>query len=193
MTSETGSRAALAVIAIICGAMGFVVSMAAVPAQSTALAADALLFLRESALAWLAMWIAVGAFHRTALIARLIGMVMIALGAGVLAIAVGRLSVGSHPEPMTMAGFGAIALAAQIATGALALRHRGERISIGAVWRVSRDACMAHLLVIAAAAVTAFLKIRYGDIVVGAAIAAMYVVNGLIMVVSGRLPAPAEG
>jgi Co/Zn/Cd efflux system component len=138
------------------------------------------------------MWIAVGAFHRTALIARLLGMTMIALGAGVLAIAVGRLSVGSHPEPMSIAGFGIIALAAQIASGALALRNRGERLSLGAVWRVSRDACAAHLTVIAAAAVAAFLKTNLGDIVVGAAIAAMFAVNGLVMLVNGRLPAPAE-
>ena len=69
--------------------------MAAVPAQSTAMAADALLFLRESILAWLGMWMAVGAFRRTAIVARIVGVVMMALGAGVFAIALGRLAAGS--------------------------------------------------------------------------------------------------
>jgi len=186
------SRAALALIAIVCGGMGFVLATAAVPAQSTALAADGLIFLRESALAWLAMWVMVGAFRRTALIARMLGAVMILLGAGVLAIAVGRLVVGSHPEPMSMAGFGAIALAAQITAGTLALRSRQTPLSLIAVWRASRDGCAAHLTVIAAAIAIMVTKSNVGDIAVGAAIAAMFVMNGLAMLVRGRLADPFE-
>ena len=187
------SRAALAFIAILCGGMGFVESTAAVPAQSTALAADALLFVRESALAWLAMWVMVGAFRRTALIARVMGVVMILLGAGVLAIAVGRLAYGSFPEPSSMAGFGAIALAVQLTAGALALRYRQTPLSLSAVWRATRDVCAAHLAVIAAATSIYFIHTNIGDIAVGAAVAAAFMLNGLTMLVRGRLAGPAEG
>jgi hypothetical protein len=84
--------------------MGFVLATAAVPAQSTALAADGLIFLRESALAWIAMWMSVGAFHRTAMIARIIGLVMVLLGAGVLAIALARLRWSRVPSRCASAG-----------------------------------------------------------------------------------------
>jgi hypothetical protein len=47
------SRTGLAVIAIINGFMGFLESSAAAPAFSTALAAGALPFLKDAALAWL--------------------------------------------------------------------------------------------------------------------------------------------
>ena len=80
--------------------MGFVESTAAVPAQSTALAADALIFLRESALAWLAMWVMAGAFRRTALIARIMGVVMILSGRGVSRRSPwGASGSGAYPNP----------------------------------------------------------------------------------------------
>lgn len=187
------SRVPLSLIAIVCGGMGFVESVAAPAAQSTALAGDALLFLRESALAWIAMWVTVGAFRRTALIARLIGLVMVVLGAGVFAIALGRLSISSAPEPISIAFFGAGAFAAQLLVGVLGLRARGLPVSAAGVWRTSRDACVAHLLVVTAAAAAYFVPTNMGDIAVGAAIAALFAVNGLIMVFGGRLPDPVEG
>lgn len=187
------SRVPLALIAILCGGMGFVEAMAAVPAQSTAIAGDGLLFLRESALAWIAMWVSVGAFRRTSFIARAIGAVMVALGAGVMAVALARLRVGSAPEPISMALFGGIAFVAQLATGILALRSRGMPVTGTNVWRVSRDSGIAHLLVIAAGAAAYFVHTNMADIAVGAAIAALFAVNGVIMLFGGRLPEPAEG
>src|SRR5262245_11456644 len=48
-------RVALAIIALITGMMGFIVSMIAVPAASTALAADALTFVQHSVSAGFAL------------------------------------------------------------------------------------------------------------------------------------------
>jgi hypothetical protein len=193
MDAPPVSRISLSLIAIICGAMGFVLATAAVPAQSTALAADGLIFLRESALAWIAMWVTVGAFRRTALIARLIGLVMILLGAGVLVIAVARLNVGSFPEPQSIVLFGVIAFGAHILAGGLAVRARREPFSLGALWRASRDGCMAHLVVIGAGIAVVLTKSNIGDIAVGVAIAGMFVLQGLHMLARGGLPPPFEG
>jgi hypothetical protein len=193
MTSQNGPRVALAIIAIICGGMGFVESIAAAPAQSTALAADALLFLRESVLAWLAMWISIGAFRRSAIVARLIGFVMIALGAGVVVIALARLKAGSAPEPMAMFAFAAAAFFLQPIVSLFALRGRSATVSPAEVWRSARDACVAHLCVIGAAAAVYLAHTNMGDIAVGAAIAALFTLNGIVMLVRGRLMGPAEG
>jgi Co/Zn/Cd efflux system component len=193
MDDAPSSRISLALIAIICGIMGFVLAMAAVPAQSTALAADGLIFLRESALAWIAMWVTFGAFRRTGWIARLIGLVMVLLGAGVLVIALARLNAGSFPEPRSMILFGALAFVAQILAAGLALRSRREPFSGAALWRAARDGCMAHLLVIAAGAAVMVTGSNVADIVLGAAIAGMFVLNGIVMLTNGRMTGPFDG
>jgi hypothetical protein len=194
LTTQAGfSRAALALIAIVCGGMGFVLATAAVPAQGTAVAADGLIFLRESALAWLALWVTIGAFRRVGLIARILGLVMMLLGAGVLTVAVARLQAGSQPEPMSIMVCGAAAVIAQIVAGALALKSRRLPLTLGGLWRVSRDGCAAHLAVIAAGASVVLTNSNVGDLAVGAAIAGMMVLGGLMSLINGRLPAPLDG
>jgi hypothetical protein len=52
---------------------------------------------------------------------------------------------------------------------------------------------MAHLIVIAAAVAIMVTNSNLADIAVGAAIAALFVLNGLVMLANGRLAAPFEG
>ena len=73
---------------------------------------------------------------------------------------------------MRMTSFGAIALAVQLTAGALALRARQMPLSLGAVWRTSRDSCAAHLTVIATA-IAVIAAANIGDIV-GHALAAIF-------------------
>jgi hypothetical protein len=186
------SRVALALVALVCGIMGFVLATAALPAQATTLAADGLLFLRESALAWLAMWIAVGAFRRTALIARVLGVISILLGAGVLTVALARLYAGSQPDATAIIGFGAIAFIAQVVTGVLTVRYRRIPMSAVALWRASRDGCAAHLIVMAAGIAVMVTESNVADVAVGGAIAAMFMLDGLMALIRGRLGSPFE-
>ena len=81
-------RAALALIALITGVMGFIESMAAVPAGSTALAADALAFVQHSISAGFALWATSGTITRQRWTVQLQGLVMAILGALVCVIAV---------------------------------------------------------------------------------------------------------
>jgi Co/Zn/Cd efflux system component len=57
-------RVALALIALITGVMGFIESMMAVPAASTAMAADALSFVQHSISAGFALWATSGTITR---------------------------------------------------------------------------------------------------------------------------------
>ncbi len=117
-------RAALALIALITGMMGFIESMMAVPSGSTAMAADALSFVQHSLTAGFALWIAAGTITRQRWTVQLQGLVMAVLGALVCLIAVRRLFVGSLPHPLAMAIIGAIALTADLAVGAIVLGQR---------------------------------------------------------------------
>jgi hypothetical protein len=149
--------------------MGFLLATVAVPAQATALAADGLVFLRESTLAWIALWTTVGAFRRVSLIARVIGFIMVLLGGGVLTIALARLKVGSAPDAAALIGYGAIAFGAQLVAGVLALRYRQERASFAGLWLIVRDSCMVHLMVIVAGLSVLVTESNIGDIAIGAA------------------------
>jgi len=104
-------RVALSIIALITGMMGFIESMIAVPAASTAMAADALSFVQHSVSAGFALRAANGVpRHRWTVLLQ--GAVMMVLGALVCLIAARRLVEGSVPHPVAMIAMGGIALAA---------------------------------------------------------------------------------
>src|ERR1051326_7360169 len=130
-------RVALALIALITGAMGFIESMLAVPAASTAMAADALAFVQHSISAGFALWATSGTITRERWTIQLQGLVMALLGALVCVIAVRRFFIGSVPHPFAMLIIGAVALTADLAVGALVLRQRRLLTSFAALWRLS--------------------------------------------------------
>src|SRR4249920_550629 len=88
-------RVALALIALITGMMGFVESMAAVPAASTAMAADALSFVQHSISAGFSLWATAGTMTRQRWTIHMQGFVMAILGGLVCLIAVRRFFLGS--------------------------------------------------------------------------------------------------
>src|SRR3970282_595586 len=132
------ARVALALIALITGMMGFVESMVAVPAASTAMAADALSFVQHSISAGFALWSTAGTITRQRWTVQLQGLVMAILGALVFAIAIRRALLGSVPHPEIMIVIGMMALAAHLAVGAIVLRQRRLLTGMASLWRISR-------------------------------------------------------
>src|SRR5438105_2670166 len=130
-------RVALALIALITGMMGFIESMTAVPAGSTAMAADALSFVQHSITAGFALWTTAGTITRQRWHVQLQGSVMALLGALVCLIAVRRLYFGSVPHPLAMTIIGVIALIADLAVGAIVLGQRRLLTEMGPFWRIS--------------------------------------------------------
>src|SRR5262245_7271496 len=131
--------------------MGFIESMVAVPAASTAMAADALSFVQHSVSAGFALRAATG-FARQRWTIQLQGAVMMLLGGLVCVIAVRRFLLGSVPHPLAMTVMGAIAVAANLSACAILLRARRQRTSLKAVWRLARADAVGSIAVIAAAA-----------------------------------------
>jgi Co/Zn/Cd efflux system component len=182
-------RVALALIALITGIMGFVESMAAVPAASTAMAADALSFVQHSISAGFSLWAAAGTITRQRWTIHLQGFVMAALGGLVCLIAVRRFLLGSIPHPMIMIVIGAIALAADLAVGAIVLRQRKALTGFRAVWRLSRTDAVGNIAVIAAGLAVIVTRSNIPDLVIGGAMAAFFFVSGWRIAVTGRTDA----
>jgi Co/Zn/Cd efflux system component len=182
-------RVALALIALITGVMGFVESMAAVPAASTAMAADALSFVQHSISAGFSLWVTAGTMTRQRWTVQLQGLVMAVLGALVCAIAVRRFVLGSLPHPMVMIVIGTVALLADLAVGAIMLRQRGLLTGFAPLWRLSRTDAVGNVAVIAAAMAILATRSNIPDLVIGGAMAAFFFISGWRIALTGRLDA----
>jgi Co/Zn/Cd efflux system component len=186
-------RVALALIALITGLMGFMESVIAVPAGSTALAADALSFVQHSISAGFILWESSGTMVRQRWTIKLQGFVMALLGALVCLIAVRRFAQGSFPHPTVMIVMGSLALVAHVTCGAIVLRQRRALTSFAAVWKLSRADAVGNIAVIAAAVTVLFTGSHIPDIVIGGAMAALFFVSGWRIALSGRLDGGRRG
>lgn len=182
-------RVALALIALITGVMGFIESMIAVPAASTAMAADALSFVQHSISAGFALWATAGTMTRQRWTVQLQGLVMAILGALVFLIAVRRFILGSLPHPFAMIVIGAVALLADLMVGAIVLRQRRLLTGFTALWRLSRADAVGNIAVIAAALLVAATRSNIPDLVFGGAMAGIFFVSGWRIALTGRLDA----
>ena len=182
-------RVALALIALITGIMGFVESMTAVPAASTAMAADALSFVQHSISAGFLLWATAGTMTRQRWTVQLQGFVMAILGALVFLIAVRRFLIGSVPHPLAMIIIGSIALLADLAVGAIVLRQRRALTGWAPLWRLSRADAVGNIAVIAAAVAVVATRNNIPDLVIGGVMAAYFFVSGARIAVTGRLDA----
>jgi Co/Zn/Cd efflux system component len=181
-------RVALAIIALITGMMGFIVSMVAVPAASTALAADALTFVQHSVSAGFALRTSTG-FPRPRWTVQLQGIVMMLLGGLVCVIAIRRLLLGSFPNYEAMIVMGVVALFAHFVVCAIMLHSRGQLTSALSLWRFTRPDAVGNIAVIAAALMVGMFGSNVPDLVIGAAMAGLFVVAGWRIALTGRADA----
>jgi Co/Zn/Cd efflux system component len=180
------TRLAIALVAFISGVMGFIESMAALPAASTALAADALGLLQQSINAGIALW-AIGGIKRQRWTVWAQGLTMILLGTGVVLIAVGRFVVGSRPIPMIMAIIGILALIATLASAAIMLKERKRPTDLKSVWHYRTQDVVGHIAVLAAAVTVFLTESRIPDVVIGGAMAALFLSAGWQALVKDQL------
>lgn len=182
-------RPALALIAVITGVMAFVESMAAVPAGSTALAADALAFVQHSMSAGFALWETSGTYTRQRWTVHLQGLTMAILGALVCVIAVRRFVMGSQPQPFVMFIIGTVALGAHFTVGAVMLGQRHQPVNAYTLWRLVRMDAVGNVAVLAAGAAIMLSRSNIPDLVIGAVMAAYFCLTGWRIAMSGRLDA----
>ena len=182
-------RVALALIALITGAMGFVEGRMAVPFASTAMLADALSFVQHSISAGFALWATAGTMTRQRWTVHLQGLLMAVLGALVCAVPVLWFFRGSLPHPQAMIVIGTVALVADLAVGAIVLQQRRLLTGFAPLWRLSRTDAVGNIAVIAAGMAVAATRSNIPDLVIGGAMAALFFVSGWRIALTGRLDA----
>jgi Co/Zn/Cd efflux system component len=174
-------RALIAVIAINAG-MFLVEMTAGALGRSQALQADALDFAGDAATYALSLAV-IGASLSVRTTASLFkGASLAAFALFVLATTALRFFDGATPEAPIMSGVGALALAANVASVFILLRWRDGDSNVRSVWLCSRNDAIGNVAVIAAGAAVFATGSRLPDLIVAAALAALFL-NSSIQII----------
>lgn len=143
-------------------------------ASSTALLSDSLDMLSDACVYGFSLYVLHRGARSRAWGALVKSMMMAALGVGVLVEAALRLREGVVPLADVMVGFAALAFVANAACFGLLYRHRTDDLNLRSTWLCTRNDLVANVAVIFAAALVAWTGSLWPDLMVGVAMATLF-------------------
>lgn len=168
-------------------------------AHSTSLLSDSLDMLGDASVYGFSLYVLHRSVTWRAGAALVKGLLMAAFGVGVLVEAVLRARAGEIPVAPVMALFGALALVANGFCFAMLYRHRSDDVNLRSTWLCTRNDLAANIAVIVAAGLVAQTGSLWPDLVVGVAIAALFLRTSVTVIreslaqLARSHPAPARG
>lgn len=150
-----------------------------VVAQSTALIADSLDMLADAVVYGLSLYAVGRSPLRKLRAASLSGFFQMALAGVVLVDVIRRFFLGDLPQTAFMMGVGAIALTANVTCLWLIAKYRKGEVHMRASWIFSKNDVIANLSVIGAGVVSAMLRSRFPDLIVGLGITVLVLWGGI--------------
>lgn len=174
-THNAAYRRALWIVASLNFGFGIVEAVGGFIAKSQSLKADALDFLGDGSITFLAL-LALGWSGRTrARVALAQGFFLAALGLGVIAGAIWRVFGIRLPQAEMMGALGIVGLIVNVVAAFMLFRFRkmGDA-SARAIWLFSRNDALANIAVIIAAGLVAWSQTGWPDLIVAAIIAALF-------------------
>ena len=172
-------RKVLIVVLVINAVLFFVEAGAGLLAHSTALLADSLDMLGDSLVYGFSLYVLWRTAEWRATAAVLKGIVMAAFGVGVLAEAVYKVTAAVVPVAETMGIIGLLVLLGNGLCFLLLFRHRSDDLNMRSTWLCSRNDIIANLSVLLAAAGVRIFDSGWPDMLVGAAIAGLFLRSAL--------------
>jgi cation diffusion facilitator family transporter len=170
-----GKHKSVLTILLAINAFLFVVEAAAgLLANSTALLADSLDMLGDSLVYGFSLYVLWRGAAWKAKAALLKGAIMAVFGVGVLFGAVYKMLAGVVPIAETMGIIGSLVLVGNGICFLLLFRHRSDDLNMRSTWLCSRNDIIANLSVLVAAVGVTIFNAGWPDILVGAAIAALF-------------------
>jgi cation diffusion facilitator family transporter len=171
------------IIVLVINAVLFIVEAAAgLIAHSTALLADSLDMLGDAFVYGFSLYVLWRSLKWKAVAAIVKGIIMAAFGIGVLAQGIHKIVLGVVPNAETMGIIGALVLLGNGICFLLLFRHRADDLNMRSTWLCSRNDIIANLAVLVAAAGVAFFASTWPDIIVGVAIAALFLKSAFTVV-----------
>jgi cation diffusion facilitator family transporter len=177
-----GKHKSVLTTVLVINAVFFVVEAAAgLLANSTALLADSLDMLGDSLVYGFSLYVLWRGAAWKAKAALSKGAIMAVFGVGVLFGAVYKMLAGVVPIAETMGIIGSLVLVGNGICFLLLFRHRSDDLNMRSTWLCSRNDIIANLSVLVAAAGVTIFNSGWPDILVGAAIAALFLKSALTM------------
>jgi Co/Zn/Cd efflux system component len=164
----------LKVVLAINAVMFLVELTAGLLADSVSLVADSLDMLGDALVYGFSLYVIARGARMKAISALLKGGIMAVFGLFALSQAVYRIAVPQVPAFEAIGAIGLLALAANGLCLALLWRHRGDDINMSSVWLCSRNDIIANVSVLMAAAGVWYTASGWPDIVVGVALAVLF-------------------
>ena len=167
-------RTILVLVLFINAALFIVEASAGLLANSTALLADSLDMLGDSLVYGFSLYVLWRSAAWKAKAALLKGTIMAVFGAGVLLEVIHKIISGTIPSAETMGIIGALVLLGNGICFLVLFRHRSDDLNMRSTWLCSRNDIIANLSVLVAAIGVKVFAASWPDILVGAAIAALF-------------------
>jgi cation diffusion facilitator family transporter len=175
LSALRGKHKTVLTIVLVINVIFFVLEAAAgLLAHSTALLADSLDMLGDSAVYGFSLYVLWRSEKWRAASAFLKGAIMAMFGVGVLIEAGYKATAGVVPVAETMGIIGLLVLVGNGLCFFLLFRHRSDDLNMRSTWLCSRNDIIANVAVLGAAAGVKALDSGWPDILIGAAIAALF-------------------
>ena len=170
-----GKHKTILILVLVINASLFIVEASAgLLANSTALLADSLDMLGDSLVYGFSLYVLWRSATWKARAALLKGAIMAAFGVGVLSEVIYKTIYGIVPSAETMGIIGALVLLGNGICFLLLYRHRSDDLNMRSTWLCSRNDIVANFSVLVAAMGVKVFAASWPDIVVGTAIAALF-------------------
>ena len=170
-----GKHKTVLIVVLVINVVLFVIeATAGLLANSTALLADSLDMLGDSLVYAFSLYVLWRSAEWKAKAALLKGAIMAVFGAGVLLEVVYKTISGIVPSVETMGIIGVLVLLGNGICFLLLYRHRSDDLNMRSTWLCSRNDIIANLSVLVAALGVKVFDASWPDILVGAAIAALF-------------------
>jgi cation diffusion facilitator family transporter len=170
-----GKHKTVLIVVLVINAILFIVeATAGLLANSTALLADSLDMLGDSLVYGFSLYVLWRSAAWKAKAALLKGAIMAVFGVGVLSEVIYKTIYGIVPSAETMGIIGALVLLGNGICFLVLFRHRADDLNMRSTWLCSRNDIIANVAVLLAAIGVKMFDAGWPDIVVGTAIAALF-------------------
>jgi cation diffusion facilitator family transporter len=169
----------LVLVLVINAALFVVEAIAGILANSTALLADSLDMFGDAVVYGFSLYVLGRSTEWKAKAALAKGAIMALFGLGVLFEVIHKILSGVVPIAETMGVIGTLVLIGNGICFLLLFRHRSDDLNMRSTWLCSRNDIIANLAVLVAAGGVAIFDTAWPDILVGAAIAALFLKSAL--------------
>jgi Co/Zn/Cd efflux system component len=172
-------RKVLVLVLAINAALFVVEAIAGIFANSSALLADSLDMFGDALVYGFSLYVLGRSLEWKAKAALAKGAMMALFGLGVLSQVIHKILSGVVPIAETMGLIGTLVLIGNGICFLLLYRHRSDDLNMRSTWLCSRNDIIANVAVLVAAAAVGILHSAWPDILVGAAIAALFLRSAL--------------